>query len=94
MFVWVPWMSVYIIGQPEDGRGMEGAESRVGPISECDGWSDDCGSDFGRIVAIWKVSVRPSRGWSWVVGKPSLIGRVRLARYPGTIEAVATVAMA
>ncbi len=40
---------------------------------------DDCGSDFGRIVAIWKASVRPSRGWSWVVGKPSLtgLGKVR-----------------
>ena len=49
---------------------MEGAVSRVGSIWEYDGWrwSDGCGSDFGRIAAIWKASVRPSRGWSWVVG--------------------------
>jgi hypothetical protein len=54
---------------------MEGAVSRVGTIWECDGWrwSDDHGSDLGRIVAIWKASVRPSRGWSWVVGNPEVI---------------------
>ena len=54
---------------------MEGAVSRVGPVWGCDGWrwSDDCGCDFGRIVAMWKASVRPSRGWSWVVGQPEVI---------------------
>lgn len=64
---------VYIIGQPEDGRGMEDGESRGGPISAgCDGWSGDCGRDFGRIVAIWKGARRAS-GLA-LVGNPPLIG--------------------
>jgi hypothetical protein len=52
---------------------MEDGESRGGPISAgCDGWSGDCGRDFGRIVAIWKGARRAS-GLA-LVGNPPLIG--------------------
>jgi hypothetical protein len=41
---------------------MEGAEGRVGRISECDGWNGERGSNSVRIAAI-PASVPPSRDW-------------------------------